>query len=42
MNQPRQGRNLFSGNLADEGTDAEISSDIMKQESGTDAACVTR
>jgi hypothetical protein len=35
MNQPRRGRNLFSGNLADEGTDAEISGDIMKLESGT-------
>ena len=35
MNQPRRGRNLFSGNLADEGTDAEISSDIMKPESRT-------
>ena len=35
MNQPRQGRNLFSGNLADEGTDTEISGDIMKPESGT-------
>jgi hypothetical protein len=35
MNQPRRGRNLFSRNLADEGTDAEISGDIMKPESGT-------
>jgi hypothetical protein len=35
MNQPRRGRNLFGGNLADEGTDAEISGDIMKPESGT-------
>ena len=35
MNQPRQEKNLFSGNLADEGTDAEISGDIMKPESGT-------
>jgi hypothetical protein len=35
MNQPRRGRNLFSGNLTDEGTDAEISGDIMKLESGT-------
>ena len=35
MNQPRRGRNLFNGNLADEGTDAEISDDIMKPESGT-------
>jgi hypothetical protein len=35
MNQPRRGRNLFNGNLADEGTDAEISGDIMKLESGT-------
>jgi hypothetical protein len=34
MNQPHRGRNLFSGNLADEGTDAEISGDIMKPESG--------
>jgi hypothetical protein len=29
MNQPHRGRNLFSGNLADEGTDAEISDDIQ-------------
>jgi hypothetical protein len=35
MNQPRRGRNLFSRNLPDEGTDAEISGDIMKPESGT-------
>jgi hypothetical protein len=35
MNQPRQEKNLFSGNLVDEGTDAEISGDIMKPESGT-------
>jgi hypothetical protein len=35
MNQPRQEKNLFSGNLADEGTDAEIFSDITKPESGT-------
>jgi hypothetical protein len=35
MNQSRRGRNLFSVNLADEGTDAEISGDIMKPESGT-------
>jgi hypothetical protein len=35
MNQPRRGRNLFSGNLVDEETDAEISGDIMKLESGT-------
>ena len=35
MNQPRRGRNLFSGNLADEETDAKISGDIMKPESGT-------
>jgi hypothetical protein len=34
MNQPRRERNLFSGNLADEGTDAEISGNIMKPESG--------
>ena len=34
MNQPRRGRNLFNGNLADEGTDAEISGNIMKPESG--------
>jgi hypothetical protein len=34
MNQPHWGRNLFSGNLADEGTDAEISGDIMKPEIG--------
>jgi hypothetical protein len=35
MNQPRWGRNLFSGNLTDKETDAEISGDIMKPESGT-------
>ena len=35
MNQPCRGRILFSGNLADEGTDAEISGDIMKPKSGT-------
>jgi hypothetical protein len=35
MNQPRRGRNLFSGNLADKGTDAKISGDIMKSKSGT-------
>ena len=35
MNQPRQEKNLFSGNLADEGTDAEIFGDITKPESGT-------
>jgi hypothetical protein len=35
MNQPRREKNLFSGNLADEGTDTEISGDIMKPESGT-------
>jgi hypothetical protein len=35
MNQPRREKNLFSGNLADEGTDAEIFGDIMKPENGT-------
>jgi hypothetical protein len=35
MNQPRQEKNLFSKNLADEGTDAEIFGDITKPESGT-------
>jgi hypothetical protein len=35
MNQPRQEKNLFSRNLADEGTDAKIFGDIMKPESGT-------
>jgi hypothetical protein len=35
MNQPRREKNLFSGNLADEGTDVEISGGIMKLESGT-------
>jgi hypothetical protein len=35
MNQPCQEKNLFSGNLADKGTDAEIFSDITKPESGT-------
>ena len=35
MNQPRREKNLFSGNLADEGTDAKIFGDIMKPENGT-------
>jgi hypothetical protein len=35
MNQPRQEKNLLSGNLADEGTDAETFGDIMKPESET-------
>jgi hypothetical protein len=35
MNQPRQEKNLFSGNLADEGTDAETFGGITKPESGT-------
>jgi hypothetical protein len=35
MNQPRQEKNLFSGNLADKGTDAETFSDITKPESRT-------
>jgi hypothetical protein len=35
MNQSRQEKNLFSGNLAGEGTEAEISGDITKPESGT-------
>ena len=35
MNQPCQEKNLFSGNLADEGTDTEISDDIMKPENET-------
>jgi hypothetical protein len=35
MNQPRREKNLFSGNLADEGTDAKISGDIIKPESET-------
>jgi hypothetical protein len=35
MNQPCREKNLFSGNLADEGTDAEIFGDITKPESGT-------
>jgi hypothetical protein len=35
MNQPRWEKNLFSGNLADKGTDAEISDDITKLENGT-------
>jgi hypothetical protein len=35
MNQPRREKNLFSGNLTDEGTDAETFGDIMKPESGT-------
>jgi hypothetical protein len=35
MNQPRRENNLFSGNLTDEGTDAEIFGNTMKPESGT-------
>ena len=35
MNQLRPGKNLHSGNPADEGTDAEIFGDIMRLESGT-------
>jgi hypothetical protein len=35
MNQPHREKNLFSGNLADEGTDAEIFGGITKPESGT-------
>jgi hypothetical protein len=35
MNQPHPERNLLSGNPADEGTDAEISGDITRPESGT-------
>jgi hypothetical protein len=35
MNQPHREKNLFSENLADEGTDAQIFGDIMKPESGT-------
>jgi hypothetical protein len=35
MNQPRREKNLFNGNLADKGTDAEIFCDIMNSESGT-------
>jgi hypothetical protein len=38
MNQPRREKNLFSGNLADKGTDAEIFGDIMKPESGTQSS----
>ena len=35
MNQLRPGKNLLSGNPADEGTDAEIFGDITRPESGT-------
>ena len=35
MNQPRREKNLFSGNLADGGIEAEIFGDITKPESGT-------
>ena len=35
MNQLRSGKNLLSGNPVDEGTDAEIFSDITRPESGT-------
>jgi hypothetical protein len=33
--RPHPEKNLLSGNPADEGTDAEISGDITKPESGT-------
>jgi hypothetical protein len=32
MNQPRRGRNLFNGNLANKRTNAEMSDDITKLE----------
>jgi hypothetical protein len=35
MSRPHPERNLLSGNPADEGTDAEISGDITRPESGT-------
>jgi hypothetical protein len=35
MNQLRPGKNLLSGNPADEGTDAEIIGDITRPKSGT-------
>jgi hypothetical protein len=35
MNQPHQEKNLFSGNLADEGTGAETFGDNTRPESGT-------
>jgi hypothetical protein len=35
MNQLRREKNLFSGNLVNKETGAEISGDIMKPESGT-------
>ena len=35
MSRLRPERNLLSGNPTDEGTDAEISGDIMKLQSGT-------
>jgi hypothetical protein len=35
MNQPRREKNLFSGNLADEGTNVKIFDNIMKPDSGT-------
>jgi hypothetical protein len=34
-NRPRQGKNLPSGKLADEGTDTVMSDDIIKPENGT-------
>jgi hypothetical protein len=42
MNQPHQDKNLFSGNLADEGTNAETFGDITKPRAGPGAACVMR
>jgi hypothetical protein len=35
MNQPCLGRNLLSGKLVDEGTEAEMFGDIMKPENWT-------
>jgi hypothetical protein len=35
MNQPCLGKNLLSGKLADEGTDAVMPDDIMKSENET-------
>jgi hypothetical protein len=42
MNQPHREKNLFNGNLADEGTDAKIFGDIMKLRAGPGVAYVTR
>jgi hypothetical protein len=38
MSRPRPEKNLLSGNPADGGTDAEMSGDITRPESGTQSS----